>query len=79
MFKVLSRYTYRGEVIYWVKGSVHVLFLNLHWRGRVKGGNTNVKTKHTEPLTQEIPSALYLLVLKDTNILKDKLLLDFVQ
>ena len=28
--------------------------------GREKGGNPNGKTKHTEPLTQEIPSALYM-------------------
>ena len=28
-------------------------------RGGEKGGNANLKTKHTEPFTQEIPSALY--------------------
>ena len=28
-------------------------------RGREKGGSANFKMKHTEPLTQEIPSALY--------------------
>ena len=28
-------------------------------RGGEKGGSTNFKTKHTEPFTQEIPSALH--------------------
>ena len=28
-------------------------------RGGEKGGRANFKTKHTEPFTQEIPSALY--------------------
>ena len=28
-------------------------------RGGERGGSANIKTKHTEPLTQEIPSALY--------------------
>ena len=54
---------YKDQVIYWVKGSVHVLFRNLHSEGEraggEEGGNANFKTKHTEPRTQEIPSALY--------------------
>ena len=29
-------------------------------RGGDKGGSANFKTKHTEPLTQEMPSALYM-------------------
>ena len=28
-------------------------------RGKEKGGSANFKTKHTEPLTQEMPSAMY--------------------
>ena len=40
-----------------MRGSVPVLKFALQ-RGE-KGGNANFKTKHTEPLTQEIPSALY--------------------
>ena len=41
---------YRGEVIYWVKGSVQVLFkfaLHRKEREREKGGDANFKTKHT--------------------------------
>ena len=51
---------YRGEVISWVKGSVPVLFRNLHSSGErgEKGESANFKTKHTEPLTGELPSAL---------------------
>ena len=48
---------YRIGVISWVKGSLHVLFWILH--SREKGGSANFKIKHTEPLTQEIPPALY--------------------
>ena len=33
------------------------MFQNLNSRGE-KGGNANIKTKHTEPLTKEISSAL---------------------
>ena len=41
---------YRGQVIYWVKGSLQVLFRNLHyivvrWR-KGRGGDANFKTAH---------------------------------
>ena len=42
---------------------VHCKFCLVHCipegRGGEKGGSTNFKRKHTEPLTQEIPSARY--------------------
>ena len=50
---------YRGGVNPWVKGSVQSLlcfeFCTPEGRGGEKGGSSNFKTKHTEPLmTQEI-------------------------
>ena len=48
--KVSMILLYRGEVIYWVKGSVQVLFkfaLHRKEREREKGGDANFKTKHT--------------------------------
>ena len=61
---------YRVGVNPWVKDSVCVLYWNLHSReerGR-KGGNSNLKTKNTEPLTQEITPLLYVLVVKIIGI-----------
>ena len=50
---------YKGEVIYWVKGSVvqcMFCFEICTPEGRGKeGGDSNLQIKHTEPFTQEIP------------------------
>ena len=51
-----------GDVIYWVKGSVHVLFWNLLSRGEErgrKGRECKFQDKAHRTLTQEISSALY--------------------
>ena len=45
---VSTQYIYRGGVIDWFKGLVHVLFWHLHPRGE-RGGSANFKTKHTGP------------------------------
>ena len=47
---------YRGQVTYWVKGSVLFCFENCipEGRGREKAGSANFKTKHSETLVQEI-------------------------
>ena len=54
---------YRGEVIYWVKGSVHVLFWNLHFSR--EGGENGVcpsaagkKEDRCKPKTSPITSRL---------------------
>ena len=39
-------------------------------RGGEQGGRTNFKTKHTKPLTQEIPSALYLISCEAEGIMR---------
>ena len=49
---VLNRCRNQG-IPHYIKGSVH------EGREGEKGGNDNFKIKHTEPLTSEIPRALY--------------------
>ena len=51
---------YRNGVIYWVKGSVHVLFWKFHYRGEGerKGRECKFPNKAHEPLTQEITTLL---------------------
>ena len=53
-----------------MKGTVPVLFRNLHHRGErgEKGGSANFKTKHTEPLNQKIPLPC-ILTRKDVQLL----------
>ena len=59
---------YRGEVIYWVKGSEQCIFCfeigTPVERWGEKGEDAIFKTEHTEPLTQEIPSASALYILR---------------
>ena len=52
---------YRGRGIFGVKGLVHVLFWNLHSKGKrgEKVRNTNLKIKHTCALTSKIPRPLH--------------------
>ena len=41
----------RGQVIFWVKGPVHVLKFAVQRGEKFKGGSANFKTQHAEPLT----------------------------